>query len=271
MTIQLNDLLSIPDPNQYKLHLACRNQYSARPLDEFLVSYSRWRGWNTWKGNRNDWTRDYVLSFMEFYPKEDSWLFGGVFKVLARHKKHYDLEEVATFDKYVGRLIVSFYRYQGMRGRASYLENYLDQFKVSEILPRPYAGESFPGFENIELDFGSLERILKDERDDWKAVLSNAKGVYLIGDISNGKKYVGSAYGVDGIWSRWACYIGTGHGWVDELTRIVKRRGLKYARQNFRFSVLEIVSPSMSDEAVIARENHWKRVLLSQKHGYNRN
>ncbi len=146
-----------------------------------------------------------------------------------------------------------------------------DRVQISEILPHRYTGESFCGFENIDHDFYILEPIFKTERADWKGALSNVKGVYLICDKSNGKKYVGSAYGDAGIWSRWECYIGTGHGWNDELTRIVKHQGLKYARENFRFSILEIMAPSMPDEAVIARESHWKHVLLTREHGYNRN
>ena len=270
--IKLNDIFDIFNPRQYKLHMASRNENYVNPLDEYVTSYERWRGWNTWKGKRNDWTRRYILSFMDFYPSQDRWLFGGAFKVIARHDKSYELEEVAEFEKYRGRLLVSFHKYQGMRGRAFYLEKYLDDLKVSEILPQRYVGESFCGFENINHDFHVLEPIFKNEREDWKSALSSVKGIYLICDKSNGKKYVGSAYGDAGIWSRWACYIGTGHGWSDELTRVVRKDGgLKYARENFRFSILDITAPSTPDAAVIARESHWKRVLLTREHGYNLN
>jgi hypothetical protein len=84
-----------------------------------------------------------------------------------------------------------------------------------------------------------LETIFAIQRADWKAALENAKGVYLITDSSNGKRYVGSAYGTTGLWSRWACYIGTGHGYTDELTRVIKENGIEYARINFRFALLE--------------------------------
>ena len=156
--IPLNDIFAISNPKRYKLHLACHNGISD-PLDEYVASYSNWRGWNTWRGNKNDWTRSFILSFIEFSRKDHLWLFGGAFKVLGRNQKSYDLEEEVDFEKYVGRLIVSFQRYQGMRGRAFYLENYLDEFEVSGILSRPYAGENFPGFEHIEHDFRILERI----------------------------------------------------------------------------------------------------------------
>jgi len=158
-----------------------------------------------------------------------------------------------------------------MRGRAFRLEAYLGEFTVAELFPNPYTGERFPGFDNINHDFRMLEAVFRNGRADWKAALANVKGVYLISDKSNGKKYVGSAYGNAGIWARWACYMGTGHGWNDELLALINRRGIKYAREHFRFSVLEVMAKSTSDDAVVARETHWKRALLTREHGYNKN
>ena len=116
-----------------------------------------------------------------------------------------------------------------------------------------------------------LETIFAIQRADWKAALENAKGVYLITDTSNGKRYVGSAYGMTGIWSRWACYIGTGHGNNDDLTRVIKENGIEYARKHFRFALLEHRTPKTDDNILIAREQYWKSVLLSRQYGYNKN
>ncbi|NLT68941.1 MAG: GIY-YIG nuclease family protein [Acidobacteria bacterium] len=269
--IKLRDVIPLDDPAQYKLHLACRTEDWVNPLDEYVADYKNWLGWNQWKGAKNDWTRDFVFSVMEFYPRSDAWLFGGIFRVLQRCEDHYVLEEVEDYKKFVGRVILSFHRYQGMRGRAYYLENYYDEFTVLEILSTPYVGESFPGYENICHDFHVLESIFKSERSDWKVALSSVKGIYIISDRSNGKKYIGSAYGEAGIWSRWACYMGNGHGWNDELTKLVDEKQIKYARENFQFSLLEIMSMSTPDNSVISRESHWKNALLTREHGYNRN
>jgi hypothetical protein len=102
-------------------------------------------------------------------------------------------------------------------------------------------------------------------------MLENVKGVYLIADKSNGKKYVGSAYGPFGIWRRWGCYIGTGHGCNDELTKLIDEKGIEYARKNFRLSFLEYRPARTDDHVIISRENLWKEALLSRKFGYNRN
>lgn len=269
LKIEVQDIISIDDPTQYKLHLACRNRDGVSPLDEYVADPKRWVGWNESRGNRNDWTRKFVFSVMEFYPRYDSWLFGGIFRVIARHDDRYQLEELEKYKKFVGRVILSFHRYQGLQGRAYYLDRYIQNFEVVEILPSVYRGESFPGVENICHDFHILEPIFKSERSDWKAALSNIKGVYVISDKHNGKQYVGSAYSDTGIWSRWECYIYTGHGWNNELTELIETKGTTYARENFRFSLIEIMPMSVDKNTVIARESHWKKALLSIDHGYN--
>lgn len=94
----------------------------------------------------------------------------------------------------------------------------------------------------------------------------------MIVDKRNGKKYVGSAYGAFGIWARWKCYIGTGHGWNDELTKLIQEEGIEYARRNFRLSLLEYRPARTDDGVIVERENYWKEALLSRgEFGYNRN
>lgn len=74
-----------------------------------------------------------------------------------------------------------------------------------------------------------------------------------------------------GIWSRWACYIGTGHGWNDELTKLINTNGIGHARENFQFSILEFRSMRTDDQVIINREQYWKRALQTNAFGYNKN
>jgi len=68
------------------------------------------------------------------------------------------------------------------------------------------------------------------------------------------------------------CYIGTGHGWNDELTKLIKAEGLDYARNNFRLALLEYRPMKADDKVIIERESYWKEVFLSRgKFGYNKN
>ena len=63
----------------------------------------------------------------------------------------------------------------------------------------------------------------------------------------------------------------TGHGWNVELTKLIDGKTIEYARENFRFSLVEVMQMTASEEKVRERESYWKGVLLSGEHGYNRN
>ena len=130
----------------------------------------------------------------------------------------------------------------------------------------------FPGHENINIDFPDLEAVFKYQKNDWKGALENVKGIYVVADKSNGKKYVGSAYGDGGIWSRWEDYVKTGHGHNRELTKLISQKGIKYARQCFKFSLLEYRPMTTGTDIITKRESFWKEILLSRgQFGYNKN
>ncbi len=271
--IPVTNIIKIDDPKKFKFHAARQNQYD-RPLDVYVRSKDEWRKWNMWRNEKDEFSRKYIFSLIDFYPEKDIWLFGGIYEVIKRGNKtpahSYEIRELKEYSDFVGRLKIKLRK--PSRGRAFYLENHIDEMMVSEILKKPYSGEIFPGYENINHDFNILAPIFKNENSDWKAALSNIKGVYVVTDKSNGRKYVGSAYGESGIWSRWSCYIGTGHGWSDELTELIKKESIDYARENFRLSLLEYRPMKSDQKVIIERECFWKKVFLSTgEFGYNKN
>lgn len=270
MTLALSDFIRLQEPEQYKLHLAVSNSVD-EPLDVFVRDAAEWLSWNTWRNDRDDFSRRYIFSLIRFYPQADRWLFGGLFEVVERKLgAPYKLSSIREYEKLVGRLLI-FYPSPGVRGRAFNLENHYSKLVVDQIFQTPYSGEAFPGYENVNHTFKLLEPLFRRNAHDWKAALQSVKGVYLVSDASNGRMYVGSAYGGDGIWSRWEAYVGTGHGSTDELTKLISEKSIDYARANFTFSILEYQSMMTDDQVIIDREQYWKRVLLSRKFGYNRN
>ncbi len=271
--IELIDVLNITDETAYKVHLANWNGEN-HPLDVFVRSRDEWKVWNSWRSSRNEFNRKLIFSLIAFYPEPNTWLFGGVYKVIERGRVNdapsYKVELTNQFCPMIGRLKLKWKRTG--RAKSRKFENVIEEFEVSEILKEPYSGEHFCGYENINHDFGRLEVIFTNCKPDWRTALQNVKGVYLIIDKSNGKKYVGSAYGNMGIWSRWSTYMTTGHGYNDELTKIIDQKGLDYARDNFRFSLLEYRPMKTDDAKIIEREGYWKEALLSRgKFGYNKN
>jgi len=274
MTILLNSLWPIEDPKAHKVHFARWNKEN-QPLDVFVRDKQEWQGWQEYYPGRNDFNRPYIFALAQFYHETDAWLFGGVYRVNGlkpRGGKDYDeyqVELVQDSAPLIGRLkLYSPYRGRTTRGN---FENHYDSFEVLEILREPYTGRRFAGYEEIDLSFEELEALVRNDRADWKAALENAKGVYLITDQKTGKRYVGSAYGDQGIWSRWCSYVASGHGGNVELRNLVTDPTLDYCRSNFRFALLEHRVERTPDETVIQRESFWKRILLTREHGLNRN
>jgi hypothetical protein len=98
----------------------------------------------------------------------------------------------------------------------------------------------------------------------WKSALSQWRGIYLVFDTSDGKGYVGSAYSKDNLLGRWLNYAARGHGG----NRLLRQRD----PLNFRFSILQRVSPNMEAQDVILLEKSWKkRIHTYQPYGLNDN
>ena len=271
--IKVNDLFRIEDPRQYKLH-AARWNGKEQPLEVFVRSREEWLNWNRWRNKKDEFNRRYIFSLIDYYHGNDTWLFGGIFEVVDRgtdvYNYSYKIEEIQDYNPYVGRLKVGLKK--PSRGKAFRLEKHLGDMVVSEVLQLPYSGEAFPGYECINHAFSDLRTVFETEKPDWKAALQNVKGVYVIVDKSNGKRYVGSAYGDSGIWARWNCYIGTGHGWTNELTKLIEQKGYEYSMKNFQMSLLEYRPMKTDDGEIIKREGFWKKVMLSiGQFGYNKN
>ncbi len=80
-------------------------------------------------------------------------------------------------------------------------------------------------------------------------------------DRTDGARYVGSAYGETNLLGRWLTHV-DGDGGVT----------VQLARRNpadFRFSILERVSPDMEARDVIAIEHGWMTRLHTRTHGLN--
>ncbi len=270
--LTLSSLFEIEDPSHYKVHAARQNIIGEQPLDAFVDSHEAWLGWNSWRGKRDEFNRDYILSLISFYPERDTWLYGGLFRVIERVGKGedgYRIEEVDKCREYIGRLKLTG---SVSRGRSFRLSTIEERLTVSEILKERYGGLPFRGYQWVSHDFRQLEVIWRNERLDWKSALENVKGVYVIADKATGRKYVGSAYGEWGIWSRWGQYMVTGHGWNKELIGLMPHADADYARRNFLFSLIEYWPFQTDKDTILARESHWKDALLTRgQYGYNSN
>ena len=98
----------------------------------------------------------------------------------------------------------------------------------------------------------------------WKSALLQWRGIYFIFDVSDGKGYVGSAYGESNLLGRWLNYAASGHGG----NLLLRKRNPK----NFRFSILQTVSLDMDVAEIVKLETSWKqRLHTGAPHGLNDN
>jgi hypothetical protein len=135
-----------------------------------------------------------------------------------------------------------------------------NEMPVLAILEESALDAAMPEWDAIDLTWDEL-RVLPTQ---WKSRLSEWRGIYYIFDTSDGKGYVGSAYGESNLLGRWLNYADRGHGG----NRLLQQRDPR----GFRFTILQRVSPDMEAHDVIRLESSWKQRLHTHKpYGLNDN
>jgi hypothetical protein len=271
MILKLLDLIDMAGVklDHFKIHFATGGKPT--PLEAFYAGdFKKWQEYQ----NRQNFQCRQVLSLI--HMGGDKWLFAGMFKIDGVIKRsnewkswyEYSTTEIGGLEHLTGKAIIGFKR----TFRASYVtgDKYGPSLAVSEIRPERVSIAEFPGYNRVSLSLHVLRTIIRQDLPGWKTALSNVAGIYLIADVETGKQYVGSAYGNQGLWQRWYKYGESGHGGNKELRDLLAEKGSDYA-MNFLFTILEVIDVNASQDYVIAREGHWKDVLLSRRFGYNSN
>ena len=192
----------------------------------------------------------------------------GVPELEASHYKGegivYDLEPVELLKEYEGKITIEW----GSSARAWYQKGTTEKAIVSLI---PDEKKVFMGYENVLLSFDQLKEIVENPAvyEPWHTALKSVYAIYLIVDTENGKQYVGSAYGVDGLFGRWECYVNTKHGNNKKMRKLICDYPDRY--HAFQFSILQILPKTVVEDDVIKIENIWKKRLLSKEFGMNNN
>lgn len=265
--IKLNDLLQISDLSKLKIRMLTTYSDKENPLDYFRNNENgelmRWLFWNYSKKSFEE--GDIVIGLLRL--DGDKWLFFNVSKVTKDLNNFngigFEYEIMNQYQKYFDRVIVEYKnKAQNLIRKAS---NMLDDCTVFQIVESKYEDEQFPGYENVNISWEAMKRVLP--KTSWKTALQNQKGVYLITDVLTGKMYVGSAYGKEMLLGRWQSYLDNHHGGNIEL----KELEAGYIEKNFRYSILDIFKSTVEDKFIISRESWWKETLMTRKFGYNKN
>ena len=268
--IKINDLLRLTDLSNVKIRLNLMFEENWNPIELFQNGQTdlmlKGQYWNYAK-RKSFKEGQTTIGLVRISPKEDYWLLfhiGMVTKDLEiQNGMGYEFEPLDDYEKYVGRVIVRFKNTVQTVIRNA--ESVIDDCLVAEVLPDVYDHDLFPGYEKVTVKWTDLRRVLYKQT--WKTSLENQKGVYLITDTSNGKQYVGSAYGEKMMWGRWHDYIRNGHGGNTSLRKL----SFDHIKNHFTYSILDIYKSSTNDQIIIDRESWWKEVLKSREFGYNNN
>lgn len=285
MELLLNELLHITD-NEKGDWTICLNNAPQEGIYSFAENEARLMEHISWKkhaGARQSFrvidTR-YCLQFLRLDKdkKLDQWIFLGAYEkagvdTFPDGHETYQLRPLERFAAFKERLVVQYKRKQGPKCAKLPMDD-IDSFTVVCLLDRKYGDvqKPFEGYNKVSLSFSQLKEIVEKNNDEWRIALRNVNCVYVITDTENGRVYIGSTYGYDGIWGRWSCYVytsGTGHN--DALDEMLQKDP-DYPAKHFRWSVLEcFYTRDGNTQLILDREKYWKQVFDSKKHGYNRN
>lgn len=168
----------------------------------------------------------------------------------------FDLELLPLLADWRGKLVVRWPPPE----RSWYRRAHKNVMPVMAIREESWFSGPLPRWDEVEFTWAELA-ILPSR---WRAALEQWRGIYLIWDASDGKSYVGSAYGTTNILGRWENYALSGHGG----NVLLRQR----EPSHFRFTILQRVSPDMEGAEVIRLETSWKiRLHTLAPNGLNSN
>lgn len=275
-SILLSDLIGPLDGQSVKIKFNIFNGY-----DDPMVLYmknpeiinNQWLFWR--EKNKNFKIGEIAICLLKI--GYDQWLLTTIKKITndlnIRNGINYEGTELPEYSKYYGRIILSFHK--TLQNPVVTKDTVWNQLEVLQILSSPFDGIDFPGYDNVNITFHELEAIITRHKRDWIKALENQKAIYLISDKSNGKLYVGSATGDNGmLLQRWSAYIANGHGGNIELRKITEdpSKGFSYVQENFSYAILENYNARVDKNFILKRESWWKSTLKTRvPFGYNMN
>ncbi len=283
MDLKLNDILHLTEEeiDNSKIELNMKGGSEGEPYIDTWLKYTedqKLNGyyedisfWGRYGKNKNFVEGNHCFSFIRI--SGDDWLLisaGQIVEVPPEGRaKVQILDEFAPL---FGRLVINCNKGQTFGRWVFYLRKYIDKAIVKEILPCMYSGETFEGYDKVNLPYDRLDDIFHGRiLPTYYEALQNVTGVYCLTDTKTGKLYIGSATGEGGVAQRWGSYLDTKHGGNVELRKLRKKEGDEYFEHYFTFTLLEYFGLSYDPEKIKEREQYWKKCLDTINNGYNDN
>lgn len=176
---------------------------------------------------------------------------------------YYNLKEYEELKEYYGRLVIDWGKAAIQWGQiAGRQPKKIIALMDNEKIP-------FPGYENVLLTYSQLVEMIDDPItfEAWHAALSSVYGIYLIVNTKekDGRQYIGSATGENGIMGRWTVYANNHTGGDKLLIELLKEDSEAF--KHFQFTILRILPKDMEKNEVLRLEDLYKRKLGSRVSG----
>ena len=171
----------------------------------------------------------------------------------AKGHAHFDLRPMTALDALIGRLVVV-----DPMNKAYMRLAETTSLEVVEITRERHLVPELPRWDRLILTRSEL----LDLPHDWAVGLAQWRGVYLIVEQDEGRRYVGSAYGSgDNLLGRWRDHVAGVYGVTKELSAL--------KTETFRFSILQLLTHDATLAEVTRLEHGWMRRLDTIRHGLN--
>jgi hypothetical protein len=245
-------------------HKDTRSDLWALRRDDRFDHYQNGQSWDVFQAAK------YIVTFIA--ERNRFAKFVGAWEVIGKEKKptkgfRYRTRELRGFKHFEGRLVIDWG--EGTRSWAQRMDRQGDK-EVVELLPPNYVMD-FPGYYNFTISHEQLSKMIRhpDSNREWQRMLSSVSGIYLVLDRRSGKQYIGSAYGIGGIWARWKSYPLRPSGGNKLLHKLIGRSATRH--RHLQFSILRVLESGASKGEVVGHEVLVKKKLGTRAFGLNSN
>ncbi len=202
---------------------------------------------------------DISVAWVKIEKDENKYVYAGIYKntqndiVEGGKGRDYKCKKILNaYDCLIGKLVIHL---KEMVGR-----NFIKVKKIDVINEHIQNSiGTYPGHNKVILSFSELKSAILNP--DYKNNWSNVRAVYRWVNKKNGKMYIGSAYGENGLLQRMEAYANKSHG-----NTILQEANL----EDMHFSIIYAQDKDyITKNEILEKEYREIEKTMSYKHGYN--
>lgn len=269
MPLQFNDILRNEGIDPRSVKLVRHQDLGWKPRTPYILwrdDTQKFEDYQRIQSRKRFDTGDWIASFVVTQANET--LFVGLFATEglgqtpvdlvdpltlqpAASQYFYQISLTSTLREYIGKLIVDW-----GPGFRSWVQRAHLQNKTILELRRIHHVDAFPGYMRFISSLSEVQALPTE----WRARLTEAKGIYILTCPRTAEWYVGSAAGEGGFFERW-CY----HASVGGDALMLRSR----SSSDYQVAILEVMGSSSSLHDILIAEQSWMDKLQTRGMGLN--